>query len=141
MLHGQDGRRTQEGHLFVVDHRLEGRTDGNLGLAKADISAQQTVHRTIAFHVLLDLHDRLFLIRGQLIGELIFKFFLHRRILGIRMTDILAAQCVELDQPLCQLLHLLADLAACPLPFSAAQFVELDADAFFCDIAANELKL
>ena len=45
MLLGQDGRRHQHRHLLAVHDRLEGRPDGHLGLAVADVAAEQAVHR------------------------------------------------------------------------------------------------
>ena len=44
VLHGQDGRRDQHRHLLAVASRPEGRSDGNFGLAKPDVSADQAVH-------------------------------------------------------------------------------------------------
>ena len=45
VLLGQHGRRHQHGHLLAVVDGLEGGPDGQLGLAVADVAADQAVHR------------------------------------------------------------------------------------------------
>ena len=47
MLLGQDRRRHQHGHLLAGVDGLEGRADGDLGLAVADVAADQAVHRLL----------------------------------------------------------------------------------------------
>ena len=53
VLIGQYSRRNEYGHLFVVRHSLEGSPHSNFGLAEAHITTNQTIHRTITFHVCL----------------------------------------------------------------------------------------
>ena len=55
----------QHGHLLAVLHRLERRPHRDLGLAVADVAADQPVHRDGLLHVPLDLVDR-----GELVGRL-----------------------------------------------------------------------
>ena len=45
MLEGEHRRRREHGDLFAVHHRLERGAHGDLGLAVADVAAQQAVHR------------------------------------------------------------------------------------------------
>ena len=45
VLLGQDGRRHQHGDLLAVVDRLERGPDGQLGLAVADVAADQAIHR------------------------------------------------------------------------------------------------
>ena len=45
VLLGQDGRRHQHGDLLAVVDRLERGADGDLGLAVADVAADEAVHR------------------------------------------------------------------------------------------------
>ena len=65
VLLGQQRRRHQHGHLLAVLHRLERRAHRDLGLAVADVAADQPVHRDGLLHVVLDLLDR-----GELVGRL-----------------------------------------------------------------------
>ena len=67
VLLGEDRRRHQHQHLLAVVRRLEGRAQRHLGLAVADVAADQPVHRPRRFHVGLDQLDRLALV-GRL-GE------------------------------------------------------------------------
>ena len=64
LLDQQRGRH-QDRHLLAVLHRLERRPHRDLGLAVADVAADQPVHRDDLLHVPLDLVDR-----GQLVGGL-----------------------------------------------------------------------
>ena len=57
LLRQQRGRH-QHRHLLAVLHRLERRPDRDLGLAVADVAADQPVHRDRLLHVGLDLVDR-----------------------------------------------------------------------------------
>ena len=66
MLLGQDGCRHQHGHLLAGVDGLEGRADGDLGLAVADVAADQAVHRLLLGHVVLGCLDR-----GELVGRLL----------------------------------------------------------------------
>ena len=65
VLLGEDRGRDQDRHLAAVLHRLERRPQRHLGLAVADVAADQPVHRAAAQHVGLDLLDR-----PRLVGRL-----------------------------------------------------------------------
>ncbi len=67
VLLGEDRRRHEHQHLLAVAGRLEGGAQRDLGLAVADVAADQPVHRPRRFHVGLDQLDRLALV-GRL-GE------------------------------------------------------------------------
>ena len=45
MLEGKDCGWDKDRHLFRVAYSLEGSAYGNLGLAKADITTDKSVHR------------------------------------------------------------------------------------------------
>jgi hypothetical protein len=64
------------GHLLAVHHRLERRTHGDLGLAVADVAAEQAVHRRGRFHVLLDVGNGSRLIRRQFVRKRALEFLL-----------------------------------------------------------------
>ncbi len=80
MLLSQHGRRHQHSDLLSIGDCLKGCSQGNFGLAIADIAAQQAVHGAFGFHVLLDLSDGQQLVRGFDVGEGSLKFTLPVRI-------------------------------------------------------------
>ncbi len=59
----QHGGRHQHRHLLAVLHRLEGGAQRDLGLAVADVAADQPIHRPAAEHVALHLLDGAQLVR------------------------------------------------------------------------------
>jgi hypothetical protein len=69
VLEGQHRRRREHRHLLAVHDRLERGAHRHLGLAVADVAAEQAVHRRGGFHVPLDVGDGRGLIRRQLVGE------------------------------------------------------------------------
>ena len=69
VLLGQDGRRHEHGDLLAGVDRLERGADGDLGLAVADVAADQAVHRPGLGHVALDRLDGRELVGRLLVGE------------------------------------------------------------------------
>ena len=69
VLAGQQGGGHQHGGLVAVLDRLEDGPDGHLGLAEADVAADQPVHGLGPLHVGLDLLDGLQLVGGLDEGE------------------------------------------------------------------------
>jgi hypothetical protein len=69
VLKGQHRRRREHRHLLAVHDRLERGAHRHLGLAVADVAAEQAVHRRGGFHVPFDVGDGRGLIRRQLVGE------------------------------------------------------------------------
>ena len=69
VLGGEDRRRDEHHHLLGVGERLLGGADRDLGLAVADVAADQPVHRPLRLHVGLDRLDRLELVGGLAVGE------------------------------------------------------------------------
>ena len=63
VLLSQHSRRGDDHSLFAARHRFEGRTDGDFSFPKADIAANQAIHRARRLHVRLGIPDRLELIR------------------------------------------------------------------------------
>ena len=68
LAHQQRGRRQQR-HLLAGHRGHERGAQGDLGLAEADIAADQPVHRPAAGHVLEHGLDRGELVLGLLVGE------------------------------------------------------------------------
>ena len=63
VLLGENGGRRKDCDLFAVHDRFECSADRDFGFAKADIAANQAVHRLRSFHVDLGVDDRFHLIR------------------------------------------------------------------------------
>ena len=69
VLLGEDRRRRQHHHLLAVGGGLDRGAQRDLGLAEADVAADQPVHRLLGLHVALDRLDRLDLVGGLAVGE------------------------------------------------------------------------
>ena len=69
VLLGEDRRRHQHHHLLAVGGGLDRGPQRHLGLAEADVAADQPVHRPLGLHVALDRLDRLQLVGGLAVGE------------------------------------------------------------------------
>ena len=69
VLLGEDRRRDQHHHLLALRRRLVGGAQRDLGLAVADVAADQPVHRAVGLHVALHRLDRLDLVGGLAVGE------------------------------------------------------------------------
>ena len=69
MLLGQNGGGAQRHDLLAVLAALERRAQGNLGLAKAHVAAEQPVHGLSRLHVGLDVRHGRGLVGREVIGE------------------------------------------------------------------------
>ena len=78
VLVGEQRGRHEDGDLLAVLHRLEGGPHGDLGLAEADVAADEAVHGPGPLHVGLDVVDGLGLVGRLLVGERL----LHLRLPG-----------------------------------------------------------
>ncbi|EKD35734.1 MAG: hypothetical protein ACD_75C01803G0003 [uncultured bacterium] len=74
MLFGKHGGGYQDGHLIAILDHLEGGADRHLGLAVADIAADQPVHRPFAGKIAYYIADRLILAGGLVEGEGFLQF-------------------------------------------------------------------
>ena len=83
LLDQQRGRH-KHGDLLAVLHRLERGAHRDLGLAVADVAADQPVHRHRPFHVVLDLVDGAELVRRLHVRKCVLEFALPRRVRGER---------------------------------------------------------
>ena len=141
MLIGQNCRRHQYRGLHTVCHTFEQCPRGDLGLAKAHISAKQTIHRKRLFHVLLDFLDRAQLIAGFLIGEGILKLLLPDRILTEAVPRFHAPRRVQIDQILCHDRDRGLGLRLRRLPFTAGQLVDTRRAAVRTDVFLHDIHL
>ena len=73
-------RRHEHGDLLAVLHRLERGPHRDLGLAVADVAADQPVHRHRLLHVALDLVDGGELVGRLHVGERVLELALPRRV-------------------------------------------------------------
>src|SRR5690348_17313613 len=64
VLFAQNCRGAKDGDLAAILYDLEGGTDGDFGLSKANVSADEAVHRPRQLKVLLGLRDRQLLAGG-----------------------------------------------------------------------------
>ena len=123
LAHQQRGGREQR-HLLAGHGGDEGRAQRHLGLAEADVAAQQPVHRPARAHVLEHGLDRGQLVLGLLVGEAGGELLVD----PVRQVEHRAlAQCPlgrDLDQLAGQLADALLDLGLARLPAHPAQLVE-----------------
>ena len=76
MLLGQDRCWGQHGHLFARRDGLEDGPNRHFGFAETDISADETIHGLLFFHVPFHIGRGLELIGGGFVGEGFFEFAL-----------------------------------------------------------------
>ena len=72
--------RHEDRDLLAVEHRLGRGAQRDLGLAVADVAADEPVHRDRPLHVGLGLDDRLRLVGRLLVGERLLDLVLERRV-------------------------------------------------------------
>ena len=63
MLLSQNSGWREHGHLLPLHHRFECGAHGDFGFAKANVAADQAIHRSQPFHVDFRVDNRLHLIR------------------------------------------------------------------------------
>ena len=80
MLEREHGRRREKRDLLAVHHGLERGAHRDLGLAVADVAAEQAIHRRRRFHVARDVGDRGLLIGGQVVLERVGELLLPVRV-------------------------------------------------------------
>ncbi len=124
VLEGEHRRRRQDRHLLAVHHRLERRPQRHLGLAVADVAAQQAIHRHRRLHVALDVGQSRRLIRRQLVGERGLELLLPVRVGTEGMAGDGLARRIELEQLFGHVAHGLLDPALGPFPGGAAETIQ-----------------
>ena len=94
MLLRQNGCWHQKCNLFPILHRLKRRTDGNLSLTIANVTADQTIHDLRALHIFFRCLDRKVLIFRLLEWEHLLKLALPDSIRPIGKTALTLPHCV-----------------------------------------------
>ena len=125
MLPRQQGGGGEDGALLAAHDALEGRPEGDFGLADADVAAEQAVHGPAFFHVLFDLSGGVELVVRLVVLEAGFKVALPVAVGGKGVARGLPSAGVKLDQLLRHLLGGLFHLGAGALPLGAAQLGQL----------------
>ncbi len=105
MLVGEDGRWSEERDLLTFHDRLECRAHGDLGLAIADVAAEEAIHRRRLFHVPLGIGNRGCLIGGQLVRESILELLLPGAVSTEGVSGDQLSFRVELEQLLGHVAH------------------------------------
>ena len=126
VLVGEQGGGDEDRHLLLVEHRLEGGAHRDLGLAVADVAADEAIHHLGLEHVGQHLVDRALLIRRLVELEVGFELAEVPVRLAEAVAGVRAAGGVELEQIGRHLQQLLADAGFGLDPRIAAQLVELD---------------
>ena len=137
MLEGQDGGRYQQGHLLTVSHRFKCCTDGYFRFTKAHISAYQTIHRKVSFHVFLYIYGSLQLIRRVFIKKWSLKLGLKIGIRCKRKTAWSLSLSIKFYEVLGNILDPVLGFRFQIIPGIGAQFIQLRDIPFlaciFCD--------
>ena len=124
MLLGEQGRRHEDRGLLAVLDRLEDGAHRDLGLAEADVAADEAVHRGGPLHVRLDVVDRLELVGGLDVGERLLELDLPGGVGREGVAGLAEAALVEHDELLGDLAHGAAHPRLGALPVAAAEPAE-----------------
>ena len=112
VLPRQQGGGGEDGALLAAHDALEGRPEGDFGLADADVAAEQAVHGPAFFHVLFDLGGGVELVVRLVVLEAGFKVALPVAVGRKGVAHGLPSAGVKLDQLLRHLLGGLFHLGA-----------------------------
>ena len=125
MLARQQRGRADHRDLLARHGRDEGRAQRHLGLAEADIAADQPVHRLARRQVVEHVGDRLQLVVGLGIGEAGAEFLVQAFLRAHRLAALHRALGGDGDQPVGHVGDALLEPRLARLPGDAAQPIEL----------------
>ena len=130
------------GNLLAAHYCLERRAQCNLGLAEANVTAKQAVHRHGLHHIALDLLDCDELRLGLLIFKGSGKLVLKLTVGGECKAGAPLPFGVKTDKVLCDILCRALCTRLCATPVTAAHLGKLDRAALvlFADIFSDQLK-
>ena len=141
MLLRQNGRRHQHGNLLAAHHGFERGANGDFGLAKTDVAANQTVHRLGAFHVGFRFADGAKLVRRFLENERALEFTLPRHVRRKGMAGLRFAHGLDLQQFGGDIADGALGLFLRLVPARAAERVERRTHLAHADVFADEMRL
>ena len=98
VLLGEDRRRHEHQHLLAVARRLDRGAQRDLGLAVADVAADQPVHRALGLHVGDHGLDRVALVGRLAVGERRLELAQLLGVLRERVAAAALALGVEVEQ-------------------------------------------
>jgi len=131
VLEGEDGGGGEDGDLARILHGLEGGAHGDLGLAVADVAAEEAVHGLGGLHVALDVCDGGELVVGLCEIEGLVELALEGGVWRKGEAFGGFAGGVELEQLVGHVLHGLLDAGFGFGPLGVAELVELGRGAGF----------
>ena len=141
VLLGQNGRGAEHHDLAAGVHALKRCAQGDLGLAKAHVAAQQAVHGLGRLHVRLDVGDSLQLVARLVVGEALLHLDLLGRIGRAGDTGNRRATRIQVDQVKRQLFGILARLVGSPRPVGGVEPGQARLVAVGTNVARNAVDL
>ena len=141
VLLGQNGRGAEHHDLAAGVHALKRRTQGDLGLAKAHVAAQQAVHGLGCLHVGLNVGNGLQLVARLLVGEALLHLDLLGRVGRAGDTGNRRAARIQIDQVKRQLFGVLARLIGGARPVCGVEPGQARLVAVGTDIARDAVDL
>ena len=115
--------RAEDRHLSSLAGDLERGADRDLGLAVADIAADQAVHRARRFQIPLHIINRRRLIGCLGVGKGVLHFPLPGSVLAVGVTRGGLTRRIQRNQLACHLLDLTLRLRGCLRPFLPAELI------------------
>ena len=141
MLLGQNSRGAEHHDLTAGVHALKRRAQGDLGLAKAHVAAQQAVHGLGSLHVGLNVGDGLQLVARLVVGEALLHLDLLGRIGRTGNTGDRRTARIQVDQVKRQLFGILARLVGGTRPVGGVEPGQARLVAVGTDVARDAVDL
>ena len=141
MLLCQNRRRHQINNLFFLLRCFESRSDCHLGLAKTNVTANQTIHDLPAFHIRLRRFDGKTLILRLIIWKHFLKFPLPYRIRSILIAFLTLPDGIQFHQFLRHFLYRFLYPVPGLCPLLSAQTVQLRFLRIRTGIFLDQIKL
>ena len=141
VLLGEDRGRHEHHHLLAGARRLHGGAQRDLGLAVADVAADQPVHRPLGLHVGDHRLDRVALVGRLAIRERLLQLAQLDRVVGERVPAAALALGVQVEQLARQLLRGAPGARLHRVPAVAAELAQRRVRAVGADVARDLRQL